>query len=275
MKEKRLAVTGIPEVELTVRHWNITSEAPVNQHEIHAHKECEIYLNLSGDVAFEVENRIYPISRGSVIITRPYEYHRCIYRSDERHEHFWLTFSSPGAEKFFDFFYSREKGEGNLILLGEEEVKELCSGLKELMEAEPDPLKCGIIFLQLIRILRAGRPWKYTDSMNKMPEDVAAALRFMEEHLTEDIDIKTLCSVCSVSVNTLERHFKEAVGTSPMAMLRKKRLLLSMEYLRDGDTVTEAALKSGFPDYSNYIQLFRRQFGVTPLKYKKSVGVDG
>ena len=32
--------------------------------------ECEIYLNLSGDVSFEVENRIYPVSPGTVILTR-------------------------------------------------------------------------------------------------------------------------------------------------------------------------------------------------------------
>jgi AraC-like DNA-binding protein len=38
-----------------------------------------------------------------------------------------------------------------------------------------------------------------------------------------------------------------------------------------GDTVTEAALKSGFSDYSNYIQLFKKQFGMTPLQYKKNL----
>jgi len=275
VNEKKLAILGIPEVELTVRHWNITSDAPVNQHEIHTHRECEIYLNLSGDVSFEVENRIYPISRGSVIITRPYEYHRCIYHSNEQHEHFWLTFSGSESELLLDLFYSREKGEGNLILLGETELEEMCSILKSLMEAVPDPLERGISFLKLIRILRAGRPWKHTNMMDALSEDVAGALRYMDEHLTEDIDIKTLCVVCNVSVNTLERHFKTAVGMSPMAMLRKKRLLLSMDYLRSGDTVTEAALKSGFPDYSHYIQLFRRQFGVTPLKYKKSATGNG
>jgi AraC-like DNA-binding protein len=67
----------------------------------------------------------------------------------------------------------------------------------------------------------------------------------------------------------LERHFKKALGVTPFAMLRKKRLIASTAHLRNGETVTEAALKSGFSDYSNYIQLFRKQFGVTPLQYKK------
>ena len=67
------------------------------------------------------------------------------------------------------------------------------------------------------------------------------------------------------------RDFKAALGASPTAVLRKKRLIASMACLRSGDSVTEAALKCGFSDYSNYIQLFRRQFGMTPLQYKKEI----
>ena len=31
----------------------------------------------------------------------------------------------------------------------------------------------------------------------------------------------------------------------------------------------EASDMSGFPDYSSYIELFRKYYGCTPLKYKK------
>ena len=45
-----------------------------NQFDAHVHEECEIYINLSGDVSFMVENRLYPVSYGNIIITRPFEY---------------------------------------------------------------------------------------------------------------------------------------------------------------------------------------------------------
>ena len=93
----------------------------------------------------------------------------------------------------------------------------------------------------------------------------------MDEHLTEELDVEQIAKEANVSVNTLERHFKESLGTTPFAMLRKKRLFASMLALRSGDTVTEAAIKSGFSDYSNYIQLFKKQFGITPLQYKKNL----
>ena len=56
-------------------------------------------------------------------------------------------------------------------------------------------------------------------------------------------------------------------------MLRKKRLIASLEFLRNGATVSEAAMGSGFSDDSGYIQHFRKQFGLTPLQYKKQFQV--
>jgi transcriptional regulator GlxA family with amidase domain len=99
--------------------------------------------------------------------------------------------------------------------------------------------------------------------------DVTAALRFMDAHLTEDLAIGTLAAACNVSPNTLERHFQEAFHMTPFAVLRRRRLFRSMELLRNGYSVAEAARESGFSDYSHYIQLFKKQFGITPLHYKK------
>ena len=67
----------------------------LHTHEIglHTHNEFELYVNLSGDVSFLVENNLYNLSRGDVIIARPGEYHHCIYRSDAPHKFFWILFN--------------------------------------------------------------------------------------------------------------------------------------------------------------------------------------
>lgn len=260
--------------ELAPAHFSIShsagEESPLmNHNETHTHKECEIYLNLSGDVSFEVENRIYPVSRGTVIITRPYEYHHCIFRSPARHAHYWITFSAEQTETFLKMFFDREKGKDNLILLDEDGTRQLCAVLDDLLKKEADPLKRRIDFLMIFHILSAGKRAEYTDTIEGLPEDVATALLFMDDHLTEDLDIRTIAAACSVSVNTLGRHFRETLACSPIVMLRNKRLIRSRDLLRNGAAVSEAALKSGFSDYSNYIQLFRKRFGITPLQYKK------
>ena len=94
MPSKKIILPETSRVELKASYVELCADSPLNQNDSHFHPECEIYINLSGKVAFEVENHIYPVSRGSVIITRPFEYHHCIYRSQKRHEHYWITFTA-------------------------------------------------------------------------------------------------------------------------------------------------------------------------------------
>ena len=89
MQANKIRIEKIAPCDLSVSYSEISVDSPFNDEHSHIHGECEIYLNLSGDVSFEVENRLYPIKRGSVIITRPYEHHHCIYHSDLPHGHYY------------------------------------------------------------------------------------------------------------------------------------------------------------------------------------------
>lgn len=269
MYQRKILISRMSKADCSICHADLDAASSLNQNESHIHKECEIYINLSGDVSFEVENRIYPVSRGSVIITRPFEYHHCIYHSNQRHEHFWITFSAEENDHFLKMFFGREKGKDNLILLDETQLQELCSILNALLKESEDPLQQRIWFLQMFQVLSAGKVEDHTSYVEDLPPDVVLALHYMDAHLCEDFNSKCLASACNVSVNTLERHFKDIFQITPFGMLRKKRLFASMECLRNGSSVTEAAIESGFSDYSNYIQVFKKQFGITPLSYKK------
>lgn len=254
------------QTELSVSYVRIPGLSPLNHDELHVHGECEIYINLQGDVSFEVENRIYPVRRGSVIITRPYEYHHCICHTDALHEHYWITFSVTEQEAGLPVFYHREKGVGNLIELDDADLRQACTLLEKIQAQKGQPLRQRIGFLQLLALLEdaeGGVPERL------LPETVEKALAYMEEHLAEDITAGELAKHSNVSINTLERHFQQALGVTPMTQLRKKRLVASMAMLRKGASVTKAALDSGFADDSGYIRYFRKTFGMTPLTYKR------
>jgi AraC-like DNA-binding protein len=52
--------------------------------------------------------------------------------------------------------------------------------------------------------------------------------------------------------------------------LEKAKLLLKTSEL----SVTEIANKTGFPDYNNFIQRFKKSVGTTPLKYRKDLKIS-
>ena len=139
MKSNQLAFSEFYPFQFSVNYIDIDAKASENQHEHHVHAECEIYLNLSGDVSFMVEDHIYPIVPGSMIITKPYEYHHCIYHSNARHRHYWILFSADGNKEFFELFFRRAVGEQNLLVTPPEEMERLLSILERLMEDTLSP----------------------------------------------------------------------------------------------------------------------------------------
>lgn len=271
MKHHAFVLPGMAEMAFSITKTELSADSPLNQNDAHVHQACEVYVNLSGDVAFAVEDRLYAISRGSVIITKPYEYHHCIYRSNIPHAHYWITFSARESEPFLNLFFDREKGINNRIDLDEAALQELCTVLDALLDTPGEGLRQRILTLRFFEVLSRGTPVEYAREMTGLPPEVAAALAYMEEHLGETMAIEDLAEAGGVSVNTLERHFRQAMGRTPFAMLRSKRLFASMMVLKSGCSVTEAAMQSGFGDSAYYIQLFKKKFGMTPARYKKMI----
>ena len=236
----------------------------------HTHDEYEIYLNLSGDVEFMVENRVYPIRPGSVIITRPNEFHHCIYRDRTTvHRHFWILFSDPRVgteEALLRRFDAREAGSDNLVDLegsAFERVKEICFAMLEAQESAAERYRC---FFELIACIERGG---MAGGEIELSEDVRAALKYMEENIAFPMTMTDVAAAAHVSLNTLERHFFAAIHATPSEFLKQRRLSQAQVLLRSGASVQEAAQRSGFGDCSHFIALFRRAWGMTPLQYKK------
>ena len=239
-----------------------------NQVDAHVHEECEIYINLSGDVSFMVENRLYPVSYGNIIITRPFEYHHCIYHSDKIHKHFWILFSASGNEKFLDVFFNRKLGEGNFMSLPIEETEELISLCHELTEKIDDSAQRYYKFFKLLTLLQNAESISIRGTYSQV---VLTAINYIKANLSNSISIKEVAKHACVSVNTLERHFQKTLNVSPNSYIKKKRLAYAAKLLASGCSVAEASENSGFSDYSSFIALFKKTYGLTPYKYKRNL----
>jgi AraC-like DNA-binding protein len=66
------------------------------------------------------------------------------------------------------------------------------------------------------------------------------------------------------------RVFRELAGVPPHRYLQRVRLARAAVLLREGMTVTDAALASGFPSLSHFIRQFRRAYGASPSRYGRS-----
>lgn len=236
----------------------------------HVHDFVELYVLLEGDVSFMVEQRIFQLQAGDVVVSKPNELHHCILNSTSRHRHacFWIDADS---ELLAAPFLTHGKGEGNLIRPTEQDAGEIVRLVEWLdaHEKSADRLSRLRLILDLLCCVRqnikAGSVASDTPPalLRDILSDIAANFR-------EIRDLDYFTDKYFISRSTLGRLFRQHLHTTPRLYLETKRLAYSRELLREGKSVTEACMEAGFCDCSHFIRLFRARFEVTPLQYKNS-----
>lgn len=119
--------------------------------------------------------------------------------------------------------------------------------------------KCFIIWNMLRR--------KRTNSTNMMTEK---AKSYIEEHyMQSDLSVEDLCNHLNISATYFSVMFKKEIGMSFISYLTKVRLEHAVELLNNtGDKSYVIAEKVGYtePNYFSYV--FKKQYGVSPSKYR-------
>lgn len=100
--------------------------------------------------------------------------------------------------------------------------------------------------------------------------EIEKAVAYIRARFDESIRMGDLARHVGLSVRHFDRRFKQALSISPKSFLIKTRLQAACEELRrSGISVGELALRLGFSDQSSFTLLFRREMGITPLKYRQ------
>jgi AraC-like DNA-binding protein len=106
---------------------------------------------------------------------------------------------------------------------------------------------------------------------SNFPAPVTRALQLLNEAPEHPITLAELAALSGVSRFQLLRGFARAVGTTPHAYLLQQRVRLARRLLAAGRRPAEAAAEAGFADQSHLTRAFRRQFGITPARYRAAV----
>ncbi|AGK47741.1 bacterial regulatory helix-turn-helix s, AraC family protein [Burkholderia thailandensis MSMB121] len=99
---------------------------------------------------------------------------------------------------------------------------------------------------------------------------VARAQRWMERHLREPFDLPRLSRHLALSERTVNRRFKQAVGTPPLKYLQTLRIEVAKRLLEQKKLGIDAVCERvGYTDVSGFRQLFKRVTGISPGEYRR------
>ena len=99
---------------------------------------------------------------------------------------------------------------------------------------------------------------------------VVLAIDYIRAHVQEPLSVEQVANALSVNSSYLSKLFKNEMGKSVSEYIRDSKIEIAENMLRHlDDTSLQIANYLGFSSQSHFIQVFRKQTGMTPEEYRK------
>lgn len=113
-------------------------------------------------------------------------------------------------------------------------------------------------------------PRQSTDVLAIDDAMVVRALRYMQANAYRGITVADVLAELPIARRQLERQFKRWLGRLPAEELRRLRLERSRQLLTDTElSMDQVAEACGYAGSTQFGAAFRRQYGVTPLSFRR------
>ncbi len=255
-------------------------DAQGTQIDYHYHEFCKLLLLRSGTGGYSVEGQRYTLVPGDVVLIGSRCVHRPEFESGVPYER-TIIYISPA-------FLHRESVEGccledcfsgkagHVLRLKESQRRKLFA-LADKLEQELSGEEYGRVILStglLLRILvEIGRDLQNPDASSGVQTQnsrVLDILRYLNDHITEDISVEQLAERFYLSKYHMMRLFRRETGNSIHGYLTDRRLLYAKDLMAQGVSATEACFRSGWNSYSSFTRAFNKRFGTTPTGRKNT-----
>lgn len=270
-------------------------EKKVSDSDTTSHKTHELFYLRSGKVEFTIEDRKVVLEKGNVLVIRPNALHDRVILSDTADSVIlYFGFSrdavsqsaaQPSLESFLEFADGDEKEvfeNSPYIIITGEYRKSIGSIMKRIVEerkAEENlskDLMLGILTVELMITLSRALKKEWEDSLRvkngKTRELIVLARDYMDANYDHGITVANAAAYVFLSQGYFTRAFRDEFGVSPMTYLMKRRIGKACELLENNEIkVSAIASQAGFSSPQRFNVAFRKQTGMTPLGYRKSL----
>ncbi len=212
------------------------------------HNAIEFIYLKKGSVTYTVDEKSFKVENDSLIVTLPRRVHTVTFNELDVYDRFDLL---VGEERIYSKIYENlQKAPHVINCKNTPRIYELfkridfyckCfSGeeLKNLFGHLADEVAYNVV-LSLENAVDA-------ESTNEVFSKV---LEYIENNLTREITLKSICNDLYVSASYLHNLFKEHLNMTPKKYIDLKRLTLAQGFLKEGQSATSVYEKCGFSDY--------------------------
>ena len=254
--------------------------------DFHYHEFCKLLLLRSGSGSYSVDGRRYTLVPGDIVRVDRRCIHRPEFEEGAPYER-TILYISPS------FLQTHSEQDCNLeecfadrnghVLRPRDGVRsdlfQICDRLEEELSAGQRGrviVSSSLVLTLLVQLLRTmdsqdGENIAPVQSRNRRVLDI---LRYLDEHLAEDISIDALAEQFYLSKYHMMRLFRRETGSSIHEYLTDRRLLYARDLMDEGVSATDACFRSGWHSYSSFTRAYDKRFGTTPTGRTGAVLAD-
>ncbi len=257
----------------------------LNDGHYHAHEDfTEITYILSGKGRYLIEDELYDVEAGDMIICNPGVHHQSLFTNKEE----------PTVEFFAGFsnFHFKDmppnciclKDDGYILKLTGDTRTEISNICYEMC-AESETNQLGkyfmlkahllqILLLMMREILDAPKISQtgYMFENHNKTYAVKRILNYLNEHYAEKISLDQIAHNMYLSPVYVSKIFKEETGESPINYLIQIRLEKAKAILEQpgNGNIRDIAGAVGYEDVYHFSKMFKKYYGMAPQHYRKS-----
>ena len=232
----------------------------------HFHDFYELYVFVSGEGYYTIESNVYQLRPYDAFLIQPAQYHFLTLTNTTHYERILIWFSDKDVpSSLLDSF-------GNKNIYVNIKDKPILNNLffGPYWDTFSTYSRSDLEILSQLKLKEFLIHLKNTDTLSSASEHVSInpivkkALKYINENLSEDLNIKKIADAVFVSCSYLSHLFQNTCKISIMEYVRQKKILAAKELIKSGCTPTEVFKKYGFNNYSTFYRNFKKHYSVSP-----------
>ncbi len=239
----------------------------------HYHDSLEIYYLKKGRCHYFIDNRSYEMKVGDIVLIPKGVIHKTNYENGALHTRYLINCTEsfvprtvismiPSMPRLYRNPAIAEKAEALLERIGEEYERQ------DIFREEA----LTALTFELFFLLARNTEGRSAASVGT--KFIEESVNFIQEHYMNDITLGEMAKMHSVSPEHLSRTFKKETGFGFSEYINLVRMQRAEYMLKNepGRSVCEIAYAAGFNDSNYFSDKFKKAYGVSPSKFKKTKG---
>ena len=247
--------------------------ARTNAHfQLHNHDDYEILLFLAGDARYVVEDKVYTLEPGDLILIRKHEFHRIYHNSSSPYRRVVLMvspsfFQENACPDYEAQFLNVPPDMGHKISADTVRscgLYDAFARYKKYGKNCPQPFENPVLKSVIVEILYLINQVSNFSASDISAGPVKSVILYLNSHFDRTVTLDSLQEKFFISKYYLCREFRKATGLTVHEYIRRKRLTMVRELRSRGMRICDAALEAGFRDYSSFYRAFQKEYGIPP-----------